>query len=54
MLAAAIPGAELVLLEGAGHLYHSEQAEVADQAQLAFLAKVDRGDRAPATRRGAR
>ena len=37
MLAERIPGAELVLLEGAGHLYHSEQAEAADAAVLDFV-----------------
>ena len=37
MLAERIPGAELVLLEGAGHLYHSEQAVAADAAVLDFL-----------------
>jgi pimeloyl-ACP methyl ester carboxylesterase len=37
LLAARIPDAELVLLEGAGHLYHSEQAEEADAAVLDFL-----------------
>lgn len=36
-LAERIPGAELVLLEGAGHLYHSEQAEAADAAVLDFV-----------------
>jgi pimeloyl-ACP methyl ester carboxylesterase len=36
-LAARIPGAELVLLEGAGHLYHSEQPEAADAAVLDFV-----------------
>jgi pimeloyl-ACP methyl ester carboxylesterase len=40
-LAAAISGAELVLLEGAGHLYHSEQPEAADRAVNAFLDRVD-------------
>ncbi|HEX5937055.1 MAG TPA: alpha/beta hydrolase [Actinomycetota bacterium] len=35
-LAERIPDAELVLLEGAGHLYHSEQAEAADAAVLDF------------------
>jgi pimeloyl-ACP methyl ester carboxylesterase len=40
-LASAIPGAELVLLEGAGHLYHSEQPERADEAVLAFLDRVE-------------
>ena len=33
----AIPGAELVLLDGAGHLYHSEQAAAADAAVLDFI-----------------
>jgi pimeloyl-ACP methyl ester carboxylesterase len=37
LVADRIPGAELVLLEGAGHLYHSEQAEAADTAVLDFV-----------------
>ena len=37
VLAARIPNAELVLLEGAGHLYHSEQADAADAAVLDFV-----------------
>lgn len=37
ILAERIPGAELVLLEGAGHVYHSEQAERADQVVLDFV-----------------
>lgn len=37
VLAERIPGAELVILEGAGHVYHSEQAEAADEAVLDFL-----------------
>jgi pimeloyl-ACP methyl ester carboxylesterase len=37
ILAGRIPGAELMLLEGAGHLYHSEQAEAADAAVLDFV-----------------
>lgn len=37
ILADRIPGAELVLLEGAGHLYHSEQAAAADAAVLDFV-----------------
>ncbi|MGZ8630372.1 MAG: alpha/beta fold hydrolase [Actinomycetota bacterium] len=37
LLAMRIPGAELRLLEGAGHLYHSEQAEAADEAVLDFV-----------------
>jgi 3-oxoadipate enol-lactonase len=40
-LAAAIPGAELVLLEGAGHVYHSEQPDVADRAVLDFQARTE-------------
>ena len=39
VLAGRIPGAELVLLEGAGHLYHSEQAEAADAAVLDFVGR---------------
>jgi len=41
LLADRIPNAELALLEGAGHLYHSEQPERADQAVLAFLDRVE-------------
>ena len=37
LLAARIPRAELVLLRGAGHLYHSEQPEAADAAVLRFI-----------------
>jgi pimeloyl-ACP methyl ester carboxylesterase len=37
LLAGRIPGSELVLLEGAGHLYHSEQAAAADAAVLSFI-----------------
>ena len=37
ILAERIPNAELHLLEGAGHLYHSERAEEADQAVLDFI-----------------
>jgi 3-oxoadipate enol-lactonase len=40
-LAQAIPDAELVLLEGAGHVFHSEQAEVADAAVIAFHDRVE-------------
>src|SRR5207244_8356485 len=40
-MAALIPRARLALLEGAGHLYHSEQPEAADAAVLAFLEDVD-------------
>jgi pimeloyl-ACP methyl ester carboxylesterase len=40
-MAARIPGAKLALLEGAGHLYHSEQPDAADTAVLAFLDEVE-------------
>jgi pimeloyl-ACP methyl ester carboxylesterase len=36
-LASRIPGAELVLLEGAGHVYHSEQPDRADEVVLDFI-----------------
>ncbi len=42
LLANRIPGAELVVLEGAGHVYHSEQPDAADAAVLRFLDRVDR------------
>jgi 3-oxoadipate enol-lactonase len=42
-LAALIPGAELVLLVGGGHVYHSERAEESDGAVLAFLHRVEAG-----------
>jgi pimeloyl-ACP methyl ester carboxylesterase len=37
VLAERIPDAELVLLEGAGHVYHSEQAERSDRIVLDFV-----------------
>jgi 3-oxoadipate enol-lactonase len=37
ILARRIPGAELVMLERAGHVYHSEQPEAADRAVLEFV-----------------
>lgn len=37
LLAGRIPGAELVVLQGAGHLYHSERADEADAAVLDFV-----------------
>ena len=40
LLAAAIPGARLCLLEGAGHVYHSERAEAADAAVIEFLGRL--------------
>jgi pimeloyl-ACP methyl ester carboxylesterase len=40
-LAAGIAGAELVLLDGAGHVYHSEQPEASDRAVLSFLDRVE-------------
>lgn len=42
-LAAAIPGAHLLLLEGAGHVYHSEQPEAADAAVLGFIREMRDG-----------
>ena len=42
LLAERIPGAELVLLEGAGHVYHSEQPERADRAVLEFIRRNSR------------
>ena len=41
LLAERIPDAELVVLEGAGHLYHSEQAAAADAAVLDFVRRHD-------------
>ena len=40
-LAAAIPGSRLALLDGAGHVYHSERAGEADELVLAFLDRVE-------------
>jgi len=37
VLASRIRGAELVLLEGAGHVYHSEQAGTVDRVVLDFI-----------------
>lgn len=37
LLASRIPGAELVLLEGAGHVFHSERAEHVNALILDFL-----------------
>jgi pimeloyl-ACP methyl ester carboxylesterase len=37
VVAERIPGARLRLLEGAGHVYHSEQPEEADRAVLDFI-----------------
>ncbi len=39
VLASRIPGAELFLLEGAGHVYHSEQPDAADAAVLDFVSR---------------
>jgi pimeloyl-ACP methyl ester carboxylesterase len=43
ILSERIPGAELVLLKGAGHLYHSEQPEAADRAVLDFIGRHSGG-----------
>ena len=40
LLAERIPGAELVLLPGAGHVYHAEQPHEADRAVLNFIRRV--------------
>jgi 3-oxoadipate enol-lactonase len=37
VLASRIPDAELAILDGAGHVYHSEQAERADEVVLDFV-----------------
>jgi pimeloyl-ACP methyl ester carboxylesterase len=37
VMAGQIPDAQLVWIEGAGHVYHSEQAARADEAVLAFI-----------------
>ncbi len=37
LLAAGIPGAELAIIEGAGHAYHLERAEESDEAVLDFV-----------------
>ncbi|MEX2276161.1 MAG: alpha/beta fold hydrolase [Actinomycetota bacterium] len=37
VLADRIPGAQLAILDGAGHVYHSEQADRADEIVLDFL-----------------
>lgn len=37
VLASRIPGAELQILDGAGHVYHSEQADRADEIVLDFV-----------------
>jgi pimeloyl-ACP methyl ester carboxylesterase len=43
LLAGRIPGAQLRLLAGAGHVFHSERAEEADGAVLGFLDDVEAG-----------
>jgi pimeloyl-ACP methyl ester carboxylesterase len=40
-MAEGIPGSRLALLEGAGHVYHSERADEADAVVLAFLDEVE-------------
>jgi pimeloyl-ACP methyl ester carboxylesterase len=40
VLGERIPGSRLVLLKGAGHVYHSEQPEEADGAVLEFIASL--------------
>jgi pimeloyl-ACP methyl ester carboxylesterase len=43
VLAERIPGAELAMLEGAGHLYHSERPDEADAVVLDFIRRHARG-----------
>jgi pimeloyl-ACP methyl ester carboxylesterase len=37
LIASRIPGAELVIVEGAGHVFHSERPDESDAAVLDFL-----------------
>jgi 3-oxoadipate enol-lactonase len=41
ILAERIPNARLVLIEGAGHVYHSEQPATADRAVLDFIRELN-------------
>ena len=41
ILAERIPNARLVLLQGAGHVYHSEQPDTADRAVLDFIVELN-------------
>jgi pimeloyl-ACP methyl ester carboxylesterase len=43
ILASLITGSELLLLEGAGHVYHSEQSQTADRVVLDFVRRHSRG-----------
>jgi pimeloyl-ACP methyl ester carboxylesterase len=55
ILASRIPGAELVLLKGAGHLFHSERADEADAVVLDFIRRHsvwEGGGRRPAQEAG--
>jgi pimeloyl-ACP methyl ester carboxylesterase len=40
MLAERIPNARLVLMDGAGHVYHSERPEASDRAVLDFIREL--------------
>ncbi|GIV95614.1 MAG: alpha/beta hydrolase [Herpetosiphonaceae bacterium] len=42
LLAQRVPGARLLEIEGAGHLFFIEQPELTNQAVLDFLAEIDR------------
>jgi pimeloyl-ACP methyl ester carboxylesterase len=44
VLAAKLPDAELVVLEGAGHAVHEERAADVNTAIAAFLERLDRAD----------
>jgi 3-oxoadipate enol-lactonase len=43
LMAERIPGARLVLLEGAGHVYHAERPEASDAEVLRFVRSVRQG-----------
>lgn len=47
MLAEKIPGSRVVLLEGAGHLYHWEQPEESNRVVEAFVLEVESGSMDP-------
>ena len=46
MIAARIPGAKLVLLDRAGHLFSTDQTQAAHQSILEFLSSSTRVSRA--------
>ena len=50
-MAAAMPAAEVTVIEGAGHAAHLEQPRAFEEAVLAFLRRLDPPASAPATSR---